>query len=148
MSRVRSRNLGDKDIRCVVQILDGWSGPLTWNLLIDEAFIRLYFRYTRQALHKHERIRIAFELRKKSLKRSGTSSPGSLKDQIISRLKNESQRKDVEIERLLEQFSRWAYNASTRGLDEKFLNRPLPGINRRQTPVAINERTSRDRKNR
>jgi hypothetical protein len=31
---------------------------------------------------------------------------------------------------LLEQFVRWAYNASTRGLSGDFLNQPLPPTNR------------------
>jgi hypothetical protein len=29
----RSRNLGAQEIQTIVGILDGWTGPLTWNLL-------------------------------------------------------------------------------------------------------------------
>jgi hypothetical protein len=29
----RSRNLGEQEIQTIVGILDGWTGPLTWNLL-------------------------------------------------------------------------------------------------------------------
>ena len=63
----RSKNLGDAEIQQIVEILDGWSGKLTWDLLIDAIELRLCYRYTRQALHKHERIRQAFELKKKDL---------------------------------------------------------------------------------
>jgi hypothetical protein len=32
---------------------------------------------------------------------------------------------------LLEQFHRWAYHASSRGLTQEFLDQPLPPLNRR-----------------
>lgn len=32
---------------------------------------------------------------------------------------------------LLEQFHRWAYHASARGLTQEFLDQPLPPLNRR-----------------
>jgi hypothetical protein len=37
----RSRNLGAQEIQTIVGILDGWTGPLTWNLLIDAVASRL-----------------------------------------------------------------------------------------------------------
>ena len=37
---------------------------------------------------------------------------------------------------LMEQFVRWAYNASTRGLTEDFLNQALPPTNRHGNPVS------------
>ena len=63
----RSRNLTPVAIEQIVSILDGWSGKLTWDLLIQSVARRLRGTYTRQALHKHERIRDAFTLRKKTL---------------------------------------------------------------------------------
>lgn len=38
-----------------------------------------------------------------------------------------------ENERLLEQFTRWAYNAFTHGVGVDVLNLPLPTVDRRQT---------------
>lgn len=35
MKTKRSRNLGEQDVHTIVGLLDGWSGPLSWNLLID-----------------------------------------------------------------------------------------------------------------
>jgi hypothetical protein len=133
----RARNLDDAAIGMVVGILDGWTGPLSWEALIDQIEMRLHARYTRQALHKHERIRQAVALRREAL--SGAPRPkrivkGSLerqKDQErIARLTAENERLKTENNRLLEQFVRWLYNAHTRGLDEAFLNRPLPPIDR------------------
>ena len=61
MAKKRSKNLGDAEIKQIVEILDGWTGKLTWELLIDAIELRMFNRYTRQSLFKHERIRHAFE---------------------------------------------------------------------------------------
>lgn len=141
MKTRRSPNITDHAVSAIVGILDGWSGPLTWNSLIDAVYGRLRSRYTRQTLHKHERIRIAFEVRKKNLERGEPQVRGSVQLQKalerISRLEAENQRLQAENERLLEQFARWAFNAYVRGIGEKELNRPLPEIDRRQTPVLV-----------
>lgn len=67
MSRRRAKNLDDEAIKLVVEIMDGWSGNLSWQALIEHVQVRLLSKYTRQALHRHERIRIAFEATKKRL---------------------------------------------------------------------------------
>jgi len=138
MTKQRSKNLGDAEINQIVKILDGWSGKLTWELLIDAIEMRMHNRYTRQALHKHERIRHACDLRKKNLSeevggRRVTSPELQATLDRMARLEAESGRLESENQRLLEQFVRWAYNAHCRGLDHEFLNRPLPSVNRGQT---------------
>ncbi len=138
-SKKRAKNLGDSEIKKIAEILDGWSGKLTWELLIDAIELRMFSRYTRQALYKHERIRHAFELKKNELSegRKDVKRVASPQLQIaldrIARLESENRRLESENNQLLEQFSRWAYNAHTRGLDSEFLNRPLPSVNRGQT---------------
>jgi hypothetical protein len=100
----------------------------------------LFSKYTRQALHKHPRIKDAFTLKKESLSRTAGIEPKTVDspelqlalDQI-ERLKSTCERLEAENERLLEQFATWAYNANTRGLDEAFLSRPMPLPNRQQT---------------
>lgn len=135
----RSKNLTDEAIERVVKLLDGWEGKLTWEALIEAAVTTLHCRYTRQALHKHERIRAAYTLRKESLRGrqevTPPRSPRQLSDAIsrIARLEAENQRLEAENQRLLEQFVVWAYNAHTRGLDKAFLSQPLPRVNRDQT---------------
>ncbi len=135
----RSKNLGDDEIKQIVEILDGWSGKLSWELLIDAIELRMFSRYTRQGLYKHERIRNAFELKKnegaeggKDVKRASSPQLQIALDRIV-RLESENRRLESENNQLLEQFARWAYNAHTRGLDHEFLNRPLPSVNRGQT---------------
>ena len=63
----RSKNLDDQLIRGIVEILDGWSEDLTWDGLVEAVDRRLGQRYTRQALHRHERIKQAFTARKTAL---------------------------------------------------------------------------------
>lgn len=135
----RGKNLTDDAIEQIVRILDGWSGKLTWEALIDTIVTRLHCRYTRQALHKHERIKAAYALRKEALGKLGKdgtprgSGQQSEPTARIARLEAENQRLEAENQRLLEQFVVWAYNAHTRGLDKNFLSQPLPRVNRDQT---------------
>jgi uncharacterized protein (UPF0335 family) len=136
MKQVRAKNLDDADIKKIVEILDGWAEKLTWGLLIDAIELRMHNRYTRQTLHKHERIKNAFELRKAALADGDgeiriVRSPELQKAlERIARLEAENKRLESENQQLLEQFARWAYNAHTRGLDSNFLNKSLPPVNR------------------
>ncbi|HQO16846.1 MAG TPA: hypothetical protein PLG02_07775 [Methylotenera sp.] len=138
MKQVRAKNLDDAGIKAIVGILDGWYGKLTWDLLIDAINLRTHNKYTRQTLHKHERIRNAFELRKmeitkgESATRTVTSPELQKALERIARLEVETKRLESENTQLLEQFVRWAYNANARGLDSDLLNKPLPPVNRGQ----------------
>ena len=131
--RRRSPNLSDNDIEVIVELLDGWRGRLTWGLLIDAVERELQARYTRQTLHKHERISRAFQLKKES-ERESPAREGrgmSVEVQVLldenARLKAENRRLADENEGLLEQFAVWASNAwMQKGMDEAALNRPLP----------------------
>lgn len=138
----RAKNLSDEDVAKIVEILDGWSGTLRWELLVDAVERRLFARYTRQALNNHKRIKVAFSNRKSELARSDTTPTKSVSSPELQlaldrndRLSSENKRLKDENTGLLEQFVRWAYNAHLRGLDEEYLNRPLPRINRGQTKV-------------
>lgn len=133
-----AKQLTDNDIETVVKILDGWTGKLTWEALIDAIQIRIGCRYTRQALDRHERIKRAYNVRKNTL-RHGTERPEVRSVELqkalqrIERLTAENERLKAENNALLEQFARWAYNAHTKGHDEAILNRPLPAVNRDTT---------------
>lgn len=139
--RIRSRNLSDTDLLTVVEILDGWTGKLTWEALIEASAKRLKSRYTRQTLYQHERIRLAFGVAKLRLREATDDLDLASMSRIeleafsarYSKLVNERDRLQKENESFLEQFVVWAYNAHTRGLDEAFLNRPLPGVDRGRT---------------
>lgn len=136
----RAKNLSAADVETIVGILDGWSGKLTWDLLIQAIARRNRATYTRQALNNHERIKNAFALRKSALTGKPSSADklvGSPEFQAalerISRLEGENQRLRMENNSFMEKFATWAYNAHTRGLDEAFLSQPLPVIDRATT---------------
>lgn len=129
------RRLRDKDIQNIVSILDGWSGPITWDRLIVSIETRLQMRLTRQALDRHKRISDAYKVTKRrlrNLKDSGEAISQEMRrmKERLSRLEAENKRLEKENNNLLDQFRRWAYNAHTKGLDEIFLNQPLPSVNR------------------
>jgi hypothetical protein len=139
VTRVREKNLDDAVVAAIVEVLDGWNGRLTWDMLIEAVKSREGLRYTRQALHRHERIRLAFTVRKKAL--LGQEVPpreiASLELRValdrVARLEAENQRLAAENNALLEQFARWAYNAHTRNLTNEFLNSPLPAVDRERS---------------
>ncbi|MES2580514.1 MAG: hypothetical protein V4552_08205 [Pseudomonadota bacterium] len=138
MKQRRAKNLDDTNIKQIVEILDGWADKLTWDLLIDTVELRLHNRYTRQTLHKHERIKNAFELRKISLTDGDehiqiVRSPELQKAlERIARLETENKRLESENQQLLEQFARWAYNVSAKGYDFNVLNENLPKVGNRK----------------
>jgi len=141
MSRIvdrskRARNLDEAAIRLIEDILGRWTGPLTWKALIDRIEALMSFRYTRQALHKHERIRQAFaRCRAVERQAGGGSRPsaGERKRQMqrFERLTMESERLERENSNIRELLARWLHNARSRGVDEEFLNRPLPPVGAR-----------------
>lgn len=147
MAGKRAKNLDDKTVQLLVQMLDGWTGDLSWALFIDAIARKTRCTYTRQALHRHQRILEAFQLRKEYFgkrREGGQRVPESLSVAEIAaliercdRLTAENIRLKAENERLLAQFNIWAYNAHTRGLGEEFLNRPLPPIDRDTTKLEI-----------
>lgn len=136
-------HLSDKDIETIVKIIDGWSRSekLTWDNLILVVQMRLFRKYSRQALSRHERIKRAYRLKKQFLSTDSDSKAEFKSVELqkamerIKRLKAENERLKAENNSLLEQFARWAYNAHTKGLDEAFLNRPLMPVDREKTKI-------------
>lgn len=138
-TKTRARNLDDDSIEKIVHILDGWNGKLTWDLLIIQIEKVIHNKYTRQALDKHGRIKDAYNLRKVALGRpdrkviENKSPEMQTAMQRISRLEAENERLKIENNTLLNQFIRWAHNAHSRGLDQAFLNNPLPSNSRKRS---------------
>ena len=129
--RERSKNLGDTEIEKIVGILDGWSGKLTWDKLLDEIQIHLKQHYTRQTLAKHTRIKSAYDLTKERIsevpKESTHVSPEvTILKQKIERLEAKNTRLQRENQDLLAQFARWAYNSYAKGVTKEDLDKPLP----------------------
>ncbi len=137
MRQQRSRNLDDAAISEIVGIVDGWTGSLSWQGLIEAIDELTRVRYTRQALNNHARIKLAFSLQRKALKATGVPMRVATATPELAALLEVNARREAEIDRLkaentrlLEQFVRWSYNANSRGIGEEVLNRPLPAVNR------------------
>lgn len=136
----RSPNLTEDKVNLIVEIIRGWNGRLTWSALIQAIAGFSHAKYTRQALHKHERIRVAFETYRASsdlLSGASRSVSAAMKTSIdrINRLELENSELRQREALLLEQFVRWAYNAAIRGLTEEYLNQQMPSTNRRGNAV-------------
>jgi flagellar motor switch protein FliM len=129
----RGPNLSDRDIESIASLIDGVQGHVSWQALIEAAQRRLGRRYTRQALHRHRRIQDAFT-RKRSESVGEVTRRSSEVEMLlarIARLESERDRQRLENDRLLEQFARWAYNASMLNVGLADLNKPLPPVTRR-----------------
>lgn len=137
----RAKNVDGSVLETIVGILDGWSGKLTWELLIDRVEQHMKARYTRQALDRHVRIKDAYTLAKQrtgegpivATRRELSPAAVAALEESLERMKARNERLTLENERLFEQFVRWAYNAHLRGLTKEFLDTPLPGVDRERT---------------
>lgn len=143
MTKSRAKNLDDGAILLIVSLLDGWSGKLTWDLFAEEIERRTRVRYTRQALDKHARIKMAFQVAKERL----SGAPRTVRKHRLSevetealvqryaRLQAENERLERENNRLIEQFQTWLYNAHLKGLTKECLNSSLPRVDRELTKL-------------
>lgn len=140
----RSPNLTPERIATIVEVIRGWDGRLTWPGLIKVVSERTHATYTRQAFYKHQAIRVAYETKRENSGDTDVRQPVSaaLKASMdrVTRLETENAELRKREALLLEQFVRWAYNASTRGLTEDFLNQALPPTNRHGNPASRNRR--------
>lgn len=150
MVKRRAKNIDDCTIQQIIGLLDGWAAKLSWDLLVDEIFKRLGIRYTRQALDKHARIKIAYQsakqrvsktLRPEYHKKLTCQELGPIMERL-ERLAAENARLRAENGHLLEQFVTWAYNAHLKGLTKEYLSTPLPRVDREVTLGTLGRRAN------
>ena len=133
---LRSKNVDKGTIDTALSILDGWSGKLTWDLLCEALYRRVYIKYTRQTLNAHEEIKLAYKVAKsrpppKIVNGKRLYSPEEvIESDRNERLKGENERLKAELVNWQERYNRWVYNAYIKGLTEKDLEMPLPKIHR------------------
>ena len=137
------RKLTDRDIEEICKIIDGWPDnvKLTWDALLRDIDQRLYMSWSRQSLDRYARIKNAFSLKKRNLRRGPitTNDTNPMRADVraalqrASRLQSENERLNLENNQLLEQFLRWQVNAEARGITVEILNQPLHAIDRGRT---------------
>lgn len=133
----RAPNLTEERIQEIVAITDSWTQEsMTWDDLVELIEASTGFSYTRQALAKHELIRIAYEERNKdpvgnspAKKQSGLSSLDEA-NRVIDQQKAEIARLKRAEALLLEQFARWAANAHKNNIDYRRLDEALEPVDR------------------
>jgi hypothetical protein len=115
-----------------VMMLDGWAGKLTWDLYLEALTLDLGHRYTKAAMLRHPRIKDAWGHAKERCRdyvESQSKAPEvALADSRQRELEARVERLTRENNKLLEQFVRWAHNATRRGMSLEDLDRPLPYV--------------------
>jgi hypothetical protein len=129
-----AHHLTDPDIALAVQLLDGWTGKLTWKRYLALLATELGAPYTKPGLRKQPRILNAWNMTRKrledSLEAAGVNGNGDAAianlNRHVKRLKNEIVRLEQENKDLLEQFQRWSHNAAfDKGMTLKQLDRDI-----------------------
>lgn len=126
-----------------IDLLDGWVGELTWDLLVKKAADLHTISFTRQTLSANSRIQSAFRHTKQRIasnrinSSSDTVRLSNMSERNIvnlyesfNRLKTENERLTKENEAYMNKFLIWSYNASNRGMTEADLEKPMPSVNR------------------
>ena len=129
MAKGSGKRLTDDAIDTAVRLLDGWSGKLTWDVYLSVLAVDLGHRYTKAAMLRHSRVKLAWEAAKSRVRKiEGSHGSVGLKmaQKRIDELTDRVERLKLENEQLLEQFLRWSYNAYAAGLSPEELDRPLP----------------------
>lgn len=131
MKQTTVKRLTEADINTSLRLLDSWSGKLTWEIYLSVLAVELGHKYTKAAMLRHPRIKSAWNNAKDRIQSSegghGTIGMIHAKERIRV-LQNRVERLEQENNALLEQFLRWAKNASEKGLTIDDLDRPLPPV--------------------
>ena len=121
----------------IVEIIDNWSGKMTWPLIVAAVDRNIGWKYTRQTLAKNDSIKDAYLIKKEQL--SGEEyapiyyTPREMKKALdrLERLEAENKILKRRVKAQAAQLMRWAYNAGIEGITEGKLNAPLPSVDRR-----------------
>jgi hypothetical protein len=137
MRKSRAPDLTEERILVVIDILDGWKGKLTWDLLLQGVENKTGIAYSRFTFAEYPKIANAFTLRKKALSGTFKAEPGQPRDEQVRAALEQVDRYRAKVERLeqenqllLEQFVTWATNAERKGVTMSMLNAPLHKPNR------------------
>jgi len=142
MAKSRAPVISDDVIEVVLEILNAWSGKLTWDLLIAAIKKGIGFNYTRQALFNHEIIAKEFNLRKRTLKsEAGRPTPEDSRvdalQRQIDRLEAEKEQLNAECNNYRAMYLVWVHNAMKHRISEQELNEPLPPSQQQSTDYVV-----------
>ena len=134
MPRDRAPNLTPARVEAIVRTVSRLPDGLTWETVVEAVRSALGCSYTRQTLHGHPAVLLAFQARKHGTPARPGERPLSARARREAELKADLRRRLDEAlrreEALLERHMRFVYNASACGLSEAELDGPLPPTNR------------------
>lgn len=132
MKKSRAPDLTQERLQLVLDTLDGWTGKLTWDLLLEAVKKATGIAYSRFTLAEYPQIANAFSLKKDTLRGTWKAAGGEPRDERVraalgqvERYKSKVLRLEQENHLLLEQFVTWAHNAERKGVTVMMLNVPL-----------------------
>lgn len=133
MKKARAPDLTPDAIQSVLELIDGWRGKLTWELLISAVANKTGHTYSRFTFAEYPELANAFSLRKRALRGVPSGERREPRDERVKaalaqvdRYRNKVERLEAENQLLIEQFVTWATNAERKGVTVAMLNAPLP----------------------
>lgn len=133
MKKPRAPDLTEERIQVVLDTLDGWTGKLTWDLLIAAVEKAIGIKYSRFTFAEYPTIANAFGLKRTAVRAAEKGKPATPRDERVraaleqaQRYRDKADRLEKENQLLLEQFVTWATNAERKGVTVAMLNAPLP----------------------
>ena len=134
------RNLTTADVSKIVDLIRSWpESRITWPLLVEHVATYVGYRWTRQALEKHEAVKGAYQAAREGRRPASHATTRDPAEVVWQRraeaLQQEVERLKRELTAYEERFIRYEYNAHAHGISPAELGKPLPPIDRGRTDV-------------
>ncbi len=125
----RASNITPELRQRIIQLIESFSGEISWNLLIAKVEKETGERYTEQGLRRHEQIAESYRVKKvllaKQRELGGNKKYREATAKRLLELEAENAVLRAQNNRLQEKFVLWAHNAAEGGLSEDKLNESL-----------------------
>jgi hypothetical protein len=135
-SRKASRRVAitDRHVVTICTFIEEWSGPITWEEIIDEAECICGHRWTRQGIERRDEIKAAYLAKREAKPRQSPIDPAvALLTAKLERQEQEVSRLERLVASYKDLFIRYQANAHARGIAPAELEMPLPPIHRRRS---------------
>lgn len=127
-----SPRLTNERIEIALKLLDGWTGKLTWSRYLALLELDIGHKYTKAALLRHSRFKVAWDKRRwnenpdRNIEKGFGNHGLQTALEKIEKLEATIERLENENHLLIEKFVVWSTNATNKGLTIEDLNRPIP----------------------
>jgi hypothetical protein len=130
----RRSAITDRHVATICTIIDEWSGPITWDQIIEEAERVCGHRWTRQGVERREEVKAAYLAKRESKPIQNPIDPAvALLMAKLERQEQETGRLERIVLSYKELFVRYQANAHARGISPAELEMPLSAIHKRRS---------------